>query len=195
MIAEAMARPDITVATVCGGSLALDMAGLLEGRTAVTHVLGMDVLEAAGVRTVDSQVVDDGDLVNAGGVTSGLGLGLHLLERSFGPRIAHAVEQLFPVRTPRHRVARRRPDPGRRMTEPIRDLVGSWALTIATPIGRLPSPSNSTPQRGPCTGPPPAAATRFPSAISSPPANRGSSTHWLQTATRPCTSTSSPPIP
>jgi len=40
-------------------------------------------------------VVDDGDLVSAGGVTSGLDLGLYLLERDFGPRIAHAVEQLF----------------------------------------------------------------------------------------------------
>ena len=95
LIAEAMARPGITVATVCGGSLALAMAGLLEGRTAVTHVQGLGVLEATGVHVVDSRVVDDGDLVSAGGVTSGLDLGLHLLERSFGPRIAHAVEQLF----------------------------------------------------------------------------------------------------
>jgi transcriptional regulator GlxA family with amidase domain len=95
LIIEAFGRPDVTVATVCGGSLALAMAGLLEGRTAVTHVQGMDVLEATGVRTVDARVVDDGNLVSAGGVTSGLDLGLHLLERSFGPQVAHAVEQLF----------------------------------------------------------------------------------------------------
>lgn len=44
---------------------------------------------------VDARVVDDGDLVSAGGVTSGLDLGLYLLERAYGPRIAHAVEQLF----------------------------------------------------------------------------------------------------
>ncbi|WP_226367817.1 DJ-1/PfpI family protein [Pseudonocardia sp. ICBG162] len=85
----------VTVATVCGGSLALAMAGLLEGRTATTHVLGVDLLEAAGVTAVRARVVDDGDLVTAGGVTSGLDLGLHLLERDFGPRIAHAVEELF----------------------------------------------------------------------------------------------------
>ena len=95
LIATAMARPDVTVATVCGGSLALAMAGLLEGRTAVTHGQGMDVLDATGVRVVDARVVDDGDLVTAGGVTSGLDLGLYLVERSFGPRVAHAVEQLF----------------------------------------------------------------------------------------------------
>ncbi|MDT5211019.1 MAG: hypothetical protein QOF67_3434, partial [Mycobacterium sp.] len=44
LMRDAMANPDITVATVCGGSLALAMAGLLEGRNAVTHVLGLDVL-------------------------------------------------------------------------------------------------------------------------------------------------------
>jgi transcriptional regulator GlxA family with amidase domain len=39
--------------------------------------------------------VDDGDLITAGGVTSGLDLGLYLLERQLGPQIAHAVEVLF----------------------------------------------------------------------------------------------------
>jgi transcriptional regulator GlxA family with amidase domain len=92
---DAMANSDVTVATVCGGSLALAMAGLLEGRYAVTHVLGLDVLEATGVNIVHARVVDDGDLVTAGGVTSGLDLALHLIERSFGPRVAIAVEELF----------------------------------------------------------------------------------------------------
>jgi transcriptional regulator GlxA family with amidase domain len=95
LIRKAMANPDVTVATVCGGSLALAMAGLIEGRNAVTHVLGLDVLEATGVNVVRARVVDDGDLVTAGGVTSGLDLALHLLERSYGPRVAIAVEELF----------------------------------------------------------------------------------------------------
>ncbi|MFV9636723.1 DJ-1/PfpI family protein [Mycobacterium neumannii] len=92
---EAFANPDITVATVCGGSLALAMAGLLDGRHANTHHLGVDVLEATGAIPVVARVVDDGDLVTAGGVTSGLDLALHLLDRSYGPRIALAVEELF----------------------------------------------------------------------------------------------------
>jgi transcriptional regulator GlxA family with amidase domain len=95
LIRQALANPDVTVATVCGGSLALAMAGLLEGRNAVTHHLGTDVLEATGVNVVAARVVDDGDLVTAGGVTSGLDLALHLLERSYGPRVALAVEALF----------------------------------------------------------------------------------------------------
>jgi transcriptional regulator GlxA family with amidase domain len=95
LMRKAMANPDITVATVCGGSLALAMAGLLEGRNAVTHHLGMDVLEATGVNVIHARVVDDGDLVTAGAVTSGLDLALHLLQRSYGPHVALAVEQLF----------------------------------------------------------------------------------------------------
>lgn len=95
LMRKAMENPEITVATVCGGSLALAMAGLLEGRHAVTHHLGMDVLEATGVNVVHARVVDDGDLVTSGAVTSGLDLGLHLLQRSFGPRVALAVESLF----------------------------------------------------------------------------------------------------
>jgi transcriptional regulator GlxA family with amidase domain len=84
-----------TMACVCGGSLILAMAGMLDGRRAVTHHLGMDLLDATGTTAVDARVVDDGDLVTAGGVTSGLDLGLYLLERELGPRIAHAVERLF----------------------------------------------------------------------------------------------------
>lgn len=95
LLRQAMANPDVTVATVCGGSLALAMAGLLEGRHAVTHHLGMDLLEATGVNIVHARVVDDGDLVTSGAVTSGLDLALHLLERSYGPRVALAVEDLF----------------------------------------------------------------------------------------------------
>jgi transcriptional regulator GlxA family with amidase domain len=95
LMQQALANPDVTVATVCGGSLALAMAGLIEGRHAATHHLGMDVLEATGVNIVHARVVDDGDLVTAGGVTSGLDLALHLLNRSYGPQVALAVESLF----------------------------------------------------------------------------------------------------
>ncbi|MFD8458894.1 DJ-1/PfpI family protein [Streptomyces antimycoticus] len=95
LLKAAMDRPEVTVATVCGGSLLLAMAGLLEGRYATTHHMGLDMLAATGVNVVRARVVDDGDLVTGAGVTSGLDLGLYLLERELGPRIAHAVEELF----------------------------------------------------------------------------------------------------
>ncbi|MFE0795086.1 DJ-1/PfpI family protein [Streptomyces mutabilis] len=95
LLKQAMDDPDITVATVCGGSLVLAMAGLLEGRHATTHHLGLDMLDATGAHAIRARVVDDGDLITGAGVTSGLDLGLYLLERELGPRIAHAVEELF----------------------------------------------------------------------------------------------------
>ncbi|ORV82284.1 glutamine amidotransferase [Mycobacterium interjectum] len=95
LLHKAFAHPDVTVAAVCGGSVVMAMSGLIEGRHAATHHLGLELIEAAGVHQVAARVVDDGDLVTAGGVTSGLDLGLYLLERCYGPRIAHAVEELF----------------------------------------------------------------------------------------------------
>ncbi len=95
LMRKALDNPKVLVATVCGGSLALAMAGLLEGRHVVTHHMGMDVLSATGAIPIRARVVDDGDLVTAGGVTSGLDLALYLLERELGPRIAGAVEEMF----------------------------------------------------------------------------------------------------
>ncbi len=95
LLRRALANPEVIVACVCGGSLALAMACLLEGRHAATHHLGTDVLEATGARVVDARVVDDGDLVTSGAVTSGLDLALYLLQRSYGPKIALAVESMF----------------------------------------------------------------------------------------------------
>jgi putative intracellular protease/amidase len=95
LLKEALDRPGLTVATVCGGSMVLAMAGLIEGRPATTHHLGLELLAATGTVAVDARVVDDGDLVSGAGVTSGLDLALYLVEREVGPRVAHAVEKLF----------------------------------------------------------------------------------------------------
>jgi putative intracellular protease/amidase len=95
LLKAAMDRDGLLMTAVCGGSLVLAMAGLLEGRHVTTHHQGMDFLDATGAIAVDARVVDDGDLVTGAGVTSGLDLGLYLLERELGPKIAHAVERLF----------------------------------------------------------------------------------------------------
>ncbi|WP_433682826.1 DJ-1/PfpI family protein [Nocardia sp. CA-119907] len=95
LLREALDSQDTTVATVCGGSLVLAMAGLIKGRCATTHLSGMDTLTATGVTAIDARVVDDGDLISGASVTSGLDLGLYLVERELGPRIANAVEKLF----------------------------------------------------------------------------------------------------
>ena len=95
LLSAAMERPGVTKTTVCGGSLLLAMSGLLKGRYATGHHDALDVLWGLGATVVRARVVDDGDLVSGAGVTSGLDLGLHLLEREFGPRVAHVVEEMF----------------------------------------------------------------------------------------------------
>lgn len=95
LLKEALDHPEVTVATACGGSTILAMAGLIAGRPATTHRLGLEALNASGVHAVDARVVDDGDLVSGGSVTSGLDLALYLLEREMGPQAAIAVERLF----------------------------------------------------------------------------------------------------
>ncbi|MFB1066106.1 DJ-1/PfpI family protein [Natrinema sp. H-ect4] len=81
-----------TVASVCTGAMVLAEAGLLEGRPATTHRVATEDLEAAAGEVVDARVVDDGDVLTAGGVTAGIDLALWLLEREFGAAIAAAVE-------------------------------------------------------------------------------------------------------
>lgn len=96
LMTRAFENKEITIATVCGGSILLAMGGLLEGRHAVTNHLGMAALDATGAIPVAARVVEDGPrLVSGGGVTSGLDVALYLVERELGPRIANAVEKLF----------------------------------------------------------------------------------------------------
>lgn len=95
LIRQGMDRPDTIIATVCGGALILSMGGLLENRHAVTHHLGMEVLAATGAVPITARVVQDGQLITGGGVTSGLDVALFIVEQELGPRVAHAVEKLF----------------------------------------------------------------------------------------------------
>lgn len=81
------------VASVCTGAMILAAAGLVAGRHAITHHGAIADLEAAGAHVVRARVVDDGDLVTAGGVTSGLDLALHLAERYFGADAALGAER------------------------------------------------------------------------------------------------------
>jgi len=80
------------VGSVCTGAMLLAAAGLVEGRRATTHHVAIEDLRAAGAQIVDGvRFVDDGDVVTAGGVTSGLDLALHLVERVAGASTAERV--------------------------------------------------------------------------------------------------------
>ncbi|MGP1371306.1 MAG: DJ-1/PfpI family protein [Almyronema sp.] len=81
------------IASVCTGAMLVAAAGLLKNRPAISHRVAIDDLQAAGAKLIKARVVDDGDILTAGGVTSGLDLALWLIDRYFGSQLAHAVEQ------------------------------------------------------------------------------------------------------
>lgn len=87
-----------TLASVCTGSILLAAAGLLAGRPATTHHSAKADLAGFGASVVDARVVDDGNFVTAGGVTSGLDLSLWLVERFLGAEIARRVEDYLEYR-------------------------------------------------------------------------------------------------
>ncbi len=73
------------VTSVCTGAMALAAAGLLAGRPAVTNRQALDDLAGAGADVrADARVVDDGSVVTSGGITSGIDLAIHLVERFAG---------------------------------------------------------------------------------------------------------------
>jgi transcriptional regulator GlxA family with amidase domain len=86
-----IAETDAVVASVCTGGMILAHAGVLDGRPAVTHAGALDDLRAFDVAVREQRVVDDGDVVTAGGVTSGIDLALRLVERFGTPEVAERV--------------------------------------------------------------------------------------------------------
>jgi transcriptional regulator GlxA family with amidase domain len=69
----------------------LARAGLIGTRPATTHHAVLTELAATGATALTDRVVDDGDLVTCGGVTSGIDLALWLVEREFGCGLADEV--------------------------------------------------------------------------------------------------------
>jgi putative intracellular protease/amidase/YHS domain-containing protein len=85
-IREASQHTDVTM-SVCTGAFILAKTGLLNGKAATTHHSGYIQL---AMQYPDIQVkrgyrfVDDGNIASAGGLTSGMDLAMHVVERYFG---------------------------------------------------------------------------------------------------------------
>ncbi len=86
-----LSRQGTILAAVCTGAMLLASAGLLKNRRAITHHSAIEELRAFGAEIVHSRVVDDGNIISAGGVTSGLDLGLYLVERFASPEQAREI--------------------------------------------------------------------------------------------------------
>src|SRR5262249_47476926 len=70
--------------SVCTGALLLGAAGFLKNKRATTHPSAFAELEPFCGTVLDERIVDEGDVITAGGVTSGIDLGLYLVEKLAG---------------------------------------------------------------------------------------------------------------
>ena len=80
-------------ASVCTGSLLLGSAGFLEGKKATTHFRSYDALRKYTSSVVEERIVDEGDVITAGGVTSGIDLGLYLVDKLAGSQVEEKIRK------------------------------------------------------------------------------------------------------
>lgn len=84
------------VTSVCTGAFLLAEAGVLRGKSATTHCSALaELAEYPSVTVRRRKVVQDGNIVTAGGVSSGIDLGLHILALLFDHTVAQDVTRLI----------------------------------------------------------------------------------------------------
>ncbi len=103
-VADAMADPETVafirrqaagatyVTSVCTGAFLLGVAGLLQDRAATTHWGYTELLPSVGARHQKGRYVQDGNVITAGGVTSGIDFGLRLVAELAGEEAAKAIQ-------------------------------------------------------------------------------------------------------
>jgi cyclohexyl-isocyanide hydratase len=80
------------VTSVCTGAFILGVAGLLKGRRATTHWAFADLLPLVGATHEKARVVKDGNVITAGGVTSGIDFGLSVVAEIAGESAARTIQ-------------------------------------------------------------------------------------------------------
>jgi putative intracellular protease/amidase len=78
--------------SVCTGSLLLGAAGLLRGKQATTHWAALDMLEQFGAIPTPERVVEQGKIITAAGVSSGIDMALRLAAHIAGDEVAQAIQ-------------------------------------------------------------------------------------------------------
>jgi putative intracellular protease/amidase len=81
--------------SVCTGSLLLAAAGVLDGLNATCHWLELDTLAEMGARPTGQRVVQEGKVVTAAGVSSGIDMALFLLAKISGDDYAKTIQLLI----------------------------------------------------------------------------------------------------
>ena len=80
------------VTSVCTGALVLGRAGFLVNKRATTHWNAHDLLALVGAIPVRERVVRDGNVITAGGVTSGIDFGLTVIAELLGREEAEMIQ-------------------------------------------------------------------------------------------------------
>ncbi|WP_242242099.1 DJ-1/PfpI family protein [Bacillus cereus group sp. BfR-BA-01309] len=80
------------VAGVCTGGMLLAASGILNNKKATMHHLAQSEMSEYGAELLPYRIVDQGNVITARGVTSGVDLGLWITERFASSKIAAAVE-------------------------------------------------------------------------------------------------------
>jgi len=135
LLADA-AESGSVMAGVCTGALLLAHAGVIGSHRATTHHDAQVDLGQLGATVVQRRVVDEGEVVTSGGVTSGIDLALWLVTRYFGEGLAGVVAEgleyswepppgsaTFPASSP---AAEGMPRVDREMSRD-QDAAGSWS--------------------------------------------------------------------
>jgi transcriptional regulator GlxA family with amidase domain len=78
--------------SVCTGALVLGAAGVLDGLEATTHWLVLDKLGELGATPVSRRVVEQGKVITAAGVSSGIDMALTLAAHIAGEDVAQAIQ-------------------------------------------------------------------------------------------------------
>ncbi|MEJ6595214.1 DJ-1/PfpI family protein [Parasphingorhabdus sp.] len=78
--------------SVCTGSLALGAAGLLQGKQATCHWAYTSLLAKFGATHEKARVVKDGNIITAGGVTSGIDFALTVVAEIAGQELAESIQ-------------------------------------------------------------------------------------------------------
>jgi transcriptional regulator GlxA family with amidase domain len=78
--------------SVCTGSLLLGAAGVLDGLRATSHWLSLERLRDYGAAPTGERVVEEGRVITAAGVSSGIDMALVLVGRIAGDDVAQAIQ-------------------------------------------------------------------------------------------------------
>jgi putative intracellular protease/amidase len=81
--------------SVCTGSLLLGAAGVLDGLDATSHWLELDALAGFGASPTGRRVVEQGKVITAAGVSSGIDMGLTLAAKIAGEEFAKTIQLLI----------------------------------------------------------------------------------------------------